>query len=348
MNGVHPELQGPLERLPKIAATFRVGRFVGRHGPKLLRSRKTPGVTVTNVRDGMFRARLYRPDSAAPRPALLWVHGGGLVIGAPKQDDPLCAETAAQLGVTIVSVTYRHAPEHPFPAAFDDVVRAWEWLLTHANGLGVDPSRIAIGGESAGAGLAAAAAHRIRDRGGIQPCAQWLFAPMLDDRTAARREFDAKNHPVWNNTVNRFAWACYLGHEPGAAQSPEYAVPARRRDLAGLPAAWLYAGDIELFHDEIVDYADRLRAAGVETQLEIVEGGAHGFENWGSDTDLARRLLRTAQAWLADHLSSRDAEGATSAEAPIPEERADAHGTGADRVQRETAAPNIPSRKEHW
>jgi len=266
---------------------------------------------------------------------------------APKQDDPLCADTAAQLGVTIVSVQDRHAPEHPFPAAFDDVLRAWEWLLTHASGLGIDPARIAIGGESAGGGLAAAAVHRIRDRGGIQPCAQWLFAPMLDDRTAARRELDAGNHPVWNNAVNRFAWASYLGHEPGAAQPPEYAVPARRRDLTGLPPAWLYAGDIELFHHEIVDYADRLRSAGVETQLEIVEGGAHGFENWGRETELARRLLRTAQAWLADRLASKDTETPISEETPISQEGADAHGTGADRVQREAVAPEIPSREEH-
>ena len=341
MNGVHPELRGALERLPKITPTSRLSRFVGRQGPKLLRARKTPGVTVSHLRDGKFKARLYRPDTVAPRPALLWVHGGGLVIGAPKQDDPLCADTAARLGVTIVSVQYRHAPEYPFPAAFDDVLRAWEWLLTHTGDLGIDPTRIALGGESAGAGLAAAVVQRIRDRGGIQPCAQWLFAPMLDDRTAARHDLDAEDHPVWNNTVNRFAWASYLGHEPGAAQPPEYAVPARRRDLAGLPPAWLYAGDIELFHGEIVDYADRLCAAGVETQLEIVEGGAHGFENWGKDTDLARRLLRTAQTWLADHLSSRNAEAPTSGQ------RADAHGTAADGVHQDAVASDNTSREEH-
>jgi len=156
-----------------------------------------------------------------------------------------------------------------------------------------------VGGESAGGGLAASLVQRLHDEG-AHPIGQWLFCPMLDDCTAARRELDAVDHFIWNNTANRFGWASYLGREPGAAEVAEYAVPARRTDLAGLPPAWICVSDIELFHDEDVDYARRLEAAGVPVTLDLVAGAPHGFESWAADTAPARALIGRAQAWLAD------------------------------------------------
>lgn len=302
VESVHPELRPALRRLPSLDSSTRLGRLVGRLGPRLLRATRVAGVTTSVVRAGDLRLRLYRPDRATSGPGLLWVHGGGLVIGAAKQDDRLCAGTAGRLGITVVSVEYRLAPERPFPAALEDAAAAWEWIAANGPDLGIDPARVAVGGESAGAGIAASLVQRLHDTAAVQPVAQWLFAPMLDDRTAARSELDAIDHPVWNNRANRFGWAAYLGVEPGAADLPPYAVPARRLDLTGMPPTWLSVGDIELFHDEVVDYAGRLRAAGAEVELEVVPGGAHGFENWAGSTRLAHELVSGAQAWLASTL----------------------------------------------
>ena len=196
----------------------------------LLRAFPSPrvrGVSVHTVRDGKLSVRIYRPTGPArSRPGLLWVHGGGLVVGSARQDDGLCARTAAALDAIVVSVDYRLAPEHPYPAAIDDTYVAWKWLLTHANELGIDVKRVAIGGESAGGGLAANLVHRVHDAGGAQPVAQWLFAPMLDDRTAADRSLDGIDHLVWNNCVNRYGWTAYLQQPPGGERTPPYASAA--------------------------------------------------------------------------------------------------------------------------
>jgi acetyl esterase/lipase len=298
IESVHPELRPALSKLPSMDHRRRLVRLLGRVGPRLLRTPRSAEVTIRQVKVGSLRLRLYLPQHAVSGSGLLWIHGGGLVIGAAKQDDRLCISTAARLGIPVVSVEYRLAPEAPFPAAIDDAHTAWEWMTTNAASLSIDPTRLAVGGESAGGSIAASLVHRLHDEGGIQPVAQWLFAPMLDDRTAARRELDDLDHPVWNNRANRFGWASYLGSEPGVDVVPPYAVPSRRSDLAGVPPAWLYTGDIELFHDEIVAYADRLRAAGVPVGFETVPGAAHGFENWASDTALAQGLIERAQRWL--------------------------------------------------
>src|SRR5690606_8585072 len=110
----------------------------------------------------------------------------------------------------------------------------------------------------------------------------------------------AVDHFIWNNTANRFGWSSYLGHEPARAEVPPYAVPARRLELTGLPPAWICVSDIELFHDEDVDYARRLEAAGVPVALDIVPGAPHGFENWAADTPPARQLVARARRWLAE------------------------------------------------
>lgn len=316
LDAVDPELRPALAKLPALDNSRRAVRLLGRLGPRLLRVDPVEGVSVRWVRartaDGeRVRLRLYEPTRAAGRavsgPALLWIHGGGLVIGSAQQDDRLCLGTASALGIPIVSVEYRLAPEHPFPAALDDAMSGWRWLQENAAELGVDRARVAIGGESAGAGIAAGLVQRLHDEAmshhgkprPIEPIAQWLFAPMLDDRTAARTDLDAIDHPVWNNVANRFGWGSYLGHAPGAEETRPYAVPARRESLTGLPPTWLYAGDIELFHDEIVAYAERLRSDGVDVVWEIVPGAAHGFENWAHSTELSRGLVGRAQQWLA-------------------------------------------------
>ncbi|WP_405725430.1 alpha/beta hydrolase [Streptomyces sp. NBC_01537] len=301
---VDPELRRSVARMPRLPIRGKWGRRVVR---ALVRRRglgkPVEGVDVSNLDEGQG-IRLYTPAGGGSGAALLWVHGGGYVIGDVVQDDAFCSATAHELGIVVVSTNYRLAPEHPFPAPLDDVLDAWQWLQKAAGTLGVDPERIAVGGSSAGAGLAACLAQRLHDAGGVQPVGQWLFSPMLDDRTAARRELDQLQHRVWSNTANRTGWAAYLGTEPGGPHTPDRAAAARRADLRGLPPAWISVGDIDLFADECRAYADRLRDAGVGCAFDLVPGGPHGFEVWAPETRVARALLERGRAWLGARLTA--------------------------------------------
>lgn len=300
LDEVHPDLRDATARMQAMRMP---PRFVIRAAGRVMPVPRLHGATVRAVRADGLRLRVYRPAVRRSAAALLWIHGGGLVIGDARQDEPLCGSTAARLGITIVSANYRLAPQHPFPAALDDVRAAWAWTRRHAGKLDLDPDRIAVGGESAGAGLAAALTQRLLDEGGAQPTAQWLFAPMLDDRTAADRSLDDRAHLVWSNTANRDGWSSYLGHDAGAAEPPPYAVPARRGDLAGLPPAYLTWGDIELFAAEDAAYADRLRESGVAVTVDVVPGAPHGFENWARTTPIARTTIERAQDWLETRIA---------------------------------------------
>jgi acetyl esterase/lipase len=301
---VDQELRRSAGRMPRLPIHRDWGRRVVR---ALVRrrplGRPAEGVDISVLDQGPG-LRLYTPAGGGSGAALLWVHGGGYVIGDAVQDEAFCSATAHALGIVVVSTNYRLAPEHRFPAALDDAVTAWQWLQRSAASLGVDQHRIAVGGSSAGAGLAACMAQRLHDTGGAaRPYAQWLFSPMLDDRTAARRELDRTQHRVWNNAANRIGWAAYLGTEPGGPHAPDYAVAARRRDLTALPPAWISVGDIDLFADEDRDYAQRLRDAGVDCTLDVIPGAPHGFETWAAGTTIARGLLERGRAWLGARLT---------------------------------------------
>ncbi|WP_205881135.1 alpha/beta hydrolase [Leucobacter insecticola] len=244
---------------------------------------------------------VYLPEwGADPRAAVLWIHGGGFLIGNAAQDHRRCIALARDLGVVVFSAEYRHAPANPFPAALDDVHAVWTWILSHTAELCVDPARLAIAGQSAGGGLAATLVQRIHDEGGAQPVAQWLFCPMLDDRTAHNRELDGMRHFIWDNRSNRVAWGAYLGERD--PDSLPYAVAARRRELKGLPPAWIGAGDIELFFDEDRRYTEALTAAGVDTTLTIAPGAPHAFESFAARTTVARAYLDEAEGWLRTRL----------------------------------------------
>ncbi len=301
LDDVDPSLHPALERTPAMNLENPLVLWFVSRASRLVPAKRIEGVERRVVREGAVNVRVYQPERPSGA-ALLWIHGGGLVLGAAKMDDRLCGETAAQLGATVVSVEYRLAPRHPFPAALDDGHAAWTWLLAHAAEQGVDPARIAVGGQSAGGGLAASLVQRLHDEGAAV-AAQWLFCPMLDDRTAADRSLDDAGHQVWNNRANLVGWSSYLGAAP-AVTAPAYAAAARREDLAGLPPTWIYTSDIELFHDEDVDYARRLGEAGVDVTLDVVRAVPHGFEAWAPDVELAQRLFARARAWLGPRLSA--------------------------------------------
>ncbi len=298
----HPDLRGA----PLIAMPFhwRWASPLWRFGMRLARSPVGPGVEVRDHVEAGVRVRLYRTSERASGAALLWLHGGGFILGTPRADDARCGAWSRELGLTVVSVDYRLAPEHPFPAALDDAHAAWTWLQDAAEGLGVDRARVAIGGGSAGGGLAACLAQRLRDEGGRQPAAQLLVYPMLDDRTAARRALDDAGHLVWHNRSNRAGWSAYLRRVAGRTELPPYAAAAREVDLRGVPPAWIGVGDLDLFLQESRAYAQRLQASGVAAVLHEVEGAPHGFDVLAPQTPLARAFVGSQAAFLREALTA--------------------------------------------
>lgn len=282
-------------RLERPLVRWRLGRATAR-----MQAPPVEGVEVALVEHGAARYRLYTPHGrAGTSGALVWMHGGGYISGSPLSSELMCAAVARRLTMPVASACYRLAPAHPYPAALEDCLAVWDDVQRGAESLGVDPRRVAVGGQSSGAGLAAALAQRLLDDGGTQPVAQWLLYAMLDDRTAADTALDAADHLVWSNPTNRFAWRSYLGrHDPRMG----YAVPARRDALSGLPPAWIGVGDIDLFHAENVAYHRRLEADGVDSTLIEVPGAPHGFDAIAPDTRLATDFLDDALAWMGERV----------------------------------------------
>ena len=223
------------------------------------------------------------PQPGGALPALLWIHGGGYVMGNAAMGDAFCRNISRRLGVITASVEYRLAPEHPFPTPLEDCYTALRWLADQTD---VDIGRIVIGGESAGGGLAAALALLAKERGEVRPILQVLSYPMIDDRTSARTDIDPRSLRMWSVANNRYAWRSYLG--PAESDPPPLAAPARYGDLAGVAPAWIGTGTRDLFHDEDVAYAGRLRAAGVPCDLQVVPGAYHGFDLVEAKAAIAR------------------------------------------------------------
>jgi len=220
--------------------------------------------------------RIYTPRTdAAVRPCFYEIHGGGFIMGDIAMMDGWCQNAAAALDAVIVSVEYRLAPKHPFPAGVEDCYAGLCWVAEHAGELGIDPERIAIGGQSAGGGLAAATALLARDRKGPAICFQLLEIPELDDRleTASMRAFD--DTPLWNRPNAVWSWRHYLGPDHEGDVSP-YAAPARATDLSGLPPAYVSTMEFDPLRDEGIGYALRLMQAGVSVELHSYPGTFHG------------------------------------------------------------------------
>ncbi|MBN1372597.1 MAG: alpha/beta hydrolase [Anaerolineaceae bacterium] len=285
LSAIHPELRSLFKSFPRFSI-HRKNLKLARWMSRIFGGQKTaPGTHIETVEvpgedlGQKVRLRVYRPEALPPAsPALIWIHGGGYVFGTVEMDDSLVSHFAHELGLLVVSVDYRLAPEHPFPAPLQDCYAALKWAHDHAADLGIDPQRIAVGGDSAGGGLAACLAQLAIDRGEVQPVFQLLVYPMLDDRTVLREDVPHPELLTWSQVNNRFGWESYLHQPGGLEQALPYAAAARRADLTGLPPAWVGVGTLDLFHDESVAYAQRLKDNGVECTLEVIQGAFHGFD----------------------------------------------------------------------
>jgi acetyl esterase len=235
--------------------------------------------------------RVYRGTSERAGPVVVFFHSGGFVLGNLDTDHRRCLALARDAQCVLISVAYRLAPEHAFPSAFDDCLGVTETILADPGRYRVDPDRMVLSGSSAGAGIAAAVALRLRDQGGRQPCLQLLHQPMLDNScsTPSMREFVAT--PGFDSESARFSWASYL-----RGQSPDsYASPSRATSLVGLPRAYICCSEVDPLRDEAIDYARRLVEAGVSTELHLVAGTCHGFDSFSPDhpSSVSEHLAQT-------------------------------------------------------
>lgn len=233
---------------------------------------------------------ISRPaDATGPLPALIFMHGGGFVVGSAAGEQNSAARIADRVGVVVISVDYRLAPEHPFPAGLDDCLAALHWVAGNATELGVDVTRIGVGGDSAGAGLAAGLALRARDEGGPPLCFQYLGIPEIDDALATASMVDYVDTPIWRRPSAVLSWQHYLGSAAGDKVSA-YAAPSRSTDLSGLPPAYVMVCQFDPLRDEGIDYARRLAHAGVAAELRLYPGTFHGSVLI-EDAAVSRRMI---------------------------------------------------------
>ena len=302
MSRLDPELWALVQSLtpaPTDAAGITDYRAILNAGADAVATPPPPGVTVTEHAipgaPGLAEVvvRVTRAAARAmPGPGILHIHGGGFIFGSARWGDAQNAADALALGVTIVAVDYRLAPEAAYPAAIEDCYAALAWMHGNAVALGIDRARIAVVGESAGGGLAAALALLARDRGAFALAFQLLLYPMLDDRTIDPVPGVGKH--VWTADNNRLGWEALLA---GAEPTP-YAAAARAHDLAGLPPAVIAVGALDLFLAEDLDYARRLCHAGVPTEVHVYPGAPHAF-NFAPDARVSRAFARDRAAALA-------------------------------------------------
>ena len=313
---VVPELLGPLDQYQKFDLSRETLAQARRESDERTFALYTPRPGVTTVEQtvpgeppvrvlvsqraerGLDRraeptgARQARAEpTGARRPGVLWIHGGGYVLGIAERCRPVLDMLGTELDCVAVSAEYRLAPETPHPGPLEDCYAALVWMHANADELGIDPDRIAVGGESAGGGLAAGLAILARDRGGPRIAHQALVYPMLDDRTVTVAEPNPyAGEFVWTPASNEFGWRSLLGEQgPGGADISPYAAPARVTDPAGLPPATVVTGTLDLFVDEDIAYATRLVRAGVPTELLVYPGAFHGFFSFEA-TELGRRV----------------------------------------------------------
>ena len=243
---------------------------------------------------------IFRPRRAkTPTAGIYHIHGGGMIFGDRYTGaEMLFLNWVDRMGAVVVSVEYRLAPEHPHPAPVEDCYAGLVWMAANAAVLGIDGSRIAIAGGSAGGGLAAGVALMARDRKGPKLAGQLLTYPMIDDRNETVSSHQFIGLGVWDRHSNLTGWNALLGELRGGAGVSPYAAPARATDLSGLPPTYIDAGSAEVFRDEDVSYASRIWAAGGVAELHIWPGACHGFDGFLPQATVSQGAIRARNEWL--------------------------------------------------
>ena len=304
-----PAVRRALRRAFQLSGAIRPQQDAG--DPLVTTDRRIPGSDGTHD----IGIRIYdQADRADPAAALVFFHGGAFVAGDLETEDARCAEITRRTGFLTVSVDYRLAPEHPFPAGFTDCVDAVAWTAANAGELRIDPLRIAVGGASAGGALAAAVCLAARDRNGPPIMLQLLLYPVIDDSlsTPSMNAFTAT--PGWNRPNSVHMWRHYLR---GCEHVSPYAAPWRAADLRGLPPAYVLTAEFDPLRDEGIRYAARLLDADVSTELHQFPGTFHGFDAAAPQAELTRRsldeqcavLIRAARAAIAARAAAGQAGG---------------------------------------
>ena len=270
---------------------------------EMMRNRKLPSIeksvnVLTTARmikgsESELLVKIYEPKDRqnVKLPAVFWMHGGGYVLGHPDVDDGICECFVKEVNCVVVSIDYRLAPEHPYPAAIEDCYAGLKWTADNAEELKIDTSRLAIAGASAGGGLTAALALMARDKGEIEIVFQMPLYPMIDDRnvTPSSYEINEENLPkAWNREANEIAWKMYLSNN-ASDQISYYAAPSRAKDLTGLPPAYTCVGQLDPFRDETLEYVARLAQAGVPVEFHLYPGCFHGFDSIFNNVEISRR-----------------------------------------------------------
>jgi acetyl esterase/lipase len=286
---LRPATPKAFARLARLSKRMKGGKPADLHCREVMIPRRDGG----EQRIVVYRA----PHERAGRPAVLWLHGGGYLIGAPEQDVGTYRKLIAAGDCVIIAPDYRLGGEAPYPAALHDSYDALLWVKAHADTLGVRDNQIAVAGASAGGGLTAALTLYARDRGEVRVAFQMPLYPMIDDRMASESARD-NDAPVWNSIANRVAWQVYLGALSGG-DVPAYAAPARADDLRGLPPTCTFVGDLEPFRDETLHYVERLKAAGVPVAFELFRGAYHGFDVIAPKAAISRRATAFWLDWFA-------------------------------------------------
>ena len=300
---IDPELLAALEAVPNLDINrdnvVHIRESLAEQPLQPLPQGVCSEVIAVTTPEAVVDVHVLRGSDESGQAAVLWMHGGGYVIGSAG--DERAGIIADHCGCRVFSVEYSLAPEHPFPAAINECHAVLQWMIEESSALGIDRERIAIAGASAGAGLAAGLALVNRDRENVPLRMQLLFYPMIDnlhDTASGRYE----NHPVWNRATSFNAWEMYLDGTPGERASP-YAAAARAEDLTGLPPAYICVGSEDLFRDEDIEYARRLSEAGIPCELAVFPGVYHGGNSFAPSALVSKRLKRSALDALADALT---------------------------------------------
>lgn len=235
-----------------------------------------------------MKLRIYRPKfNNEALPVLLWIHGGGYILGSSDLDDYICMRFAKEANCVVVSVDYRLAPEHPYPAAIEDCYAALKWIADNADSLNISRNQIGVAGNSADGGLTATLTLLAHHRKYPSICFQIPLYPMIDNRNNTPSANEINEGFIWNKKTNEFGWKMYLGDLYGADTIPSFAAAAREEDYINLPYTYTCVGQLDPFRSETLTYVTKLTEAGVDVEFHLYPGAFHGFETVSMDADIS-------------------------------------------------------------